>query len=996
MTDKLPRIFVQIASYRDPECQWTIKDLFAKASHPERITIGVCWQYIPGEDDGLLVNDTRPDQVRIMEVPAAESKGVCWARRETQKLWQGEEYTLVTDSHMRFIQGWDDALLEQLHACPAPKPLLSCNPASYTPPDNLQENPKPTIRRAGFFLPTGEMRCKGVPLDREPPHPLKGAFVAAGLMFSSAKVIEEVPYDPHLYFNQEEITYAARLWTHGWEIFHPAKVVSYHYYVNTGEAKPTKPLHWRDNESWQRAQQIGLARYNHLFRHTLSQDPDVLAELDRYGMGTARGLDEYEDYCGLNFRNKTVAERAVRGTFIEKAQEYSERGLRVTELDGTVKDEKALAQLVPDGENTSPQPLMARGDIMPFFVLPDHEGKEREIHLYAGKPVLLHFLPNNDRIISEAVRALAPHRKAYADRNVAVLFIITVPHTELADVKTRTNLVNAAMADEGGILCHALGLSRKPAATATPTAMLLTQNLKVRHLHQSWEGQFDHEALLKHADALTKPEEINIVPQAPVLVVPEALPPELCKALIAEWENGRRFEGRVGASENSIYRQSSKIRTDVMVSDELLAKVDETLSRTLLPEIEKAFHIFPTHRERYKIGCYDAERGGFFTQHRDNFDEALAYRLFALTLNLNGDFDGGEVNFPEYGSRLYKPSAGSAVIFPCDLMHQATKVTSGSRFMLVTFFYTEAGEALRQQERTKAGLELYNAEYAIRANRPFVGVKQRRGTCKTASELTAAGPAALPTKTVETEAVIPPAHGLKGLHSNLLLAPQTVDFSSRRKDVPPEVLIIDGFLAPEECKKLIDYADAKTSHALSVLDNAKTDNKQVAIRKSDARITDNVYIDDMSPEILTLFLNIYGHQVQPFYNTKIEWFERPQILKYGPGGKYDQHADAEHFNREKQEWVRSLDRDYSVLLYLNDEYEGGELEFVSFKYRFKPTRGMLVAFPADHRYLHAALPTTSGLRYVIVSWAAALGVRKVRESAPYAATFMSLKRNNNS
>jgi predicted 2-oxoglutarate/Fe(II)-dependent dioxygenase YbiX len=92
--------------------------------------------------------------------------------------------------------------------------------------------------------------------------------------------------------------------------------------------------------------------------------------------------------------------------------------------------------------------------------------------------------------------------------------------------------------------------------------------------------------------------------------------------------------------------------------------------------------------------------------------------------------------------------------------------------------------------------------------------------------------------------------------------------------------------------------------------------------------------------------------------------------------------------------MRSQDRDYSVLLYLNEEYEGGELEFVNQKYRFKPKTGMLVGFPSGHEYLHAALPTTSGIRYVIVSWAAIIGSPRVRQLPPYASVFVRQKRFN--
>ncbi len=108
-------------------------------------------------------------------------------------------------------------------------------------------------------------------------------------------------------------------------------------------------------------------------------------------------------------------------------------------------------------------------------------------------------------------------------------------------------------------------------------------------------------------------------------------------------------------------------------------------------------------------------------------------------------------------------------------------------------------------------------------------------------------------------------------------------------------------------------------------------------------------------------------------------FEWPDILHYGPGGRYDLHADAETRDPQTGEWVRVLERDYSLLIYLNDEFTGGAIEFPNFGYRVQPRRGMLVAFPSDHRYAHAALPVESGTRFVIVSWAAAVGSPRLHD-----------------
>ena len=127
-------------------------------------------------------------------------------------------------------------------------------------------------------------------------------------------------------------------------------------------------------------------------------------------------------------------------------------------------------------------------------------------------------------------------------------------------------------------------------------------------------------------------------------------------------------------------------------------RVDLQLQRALVPEIRRVFGFNPMHREPYKIGCYPAADGGHFRQHRDNFATELGHRRVALTLNLNSDFDGGGVVFPEYSDFEYKPEAGTGLIFPCSLMHAASIVTRGNRFMLVTFLYSthEAEKRLKR------------------------------------------------------------------------------------------------------------------------------------------------------------------------------------------------------------------------------------------------------------------------------------------------------------
>lgn len=93
-------------------------------------------------------------------------------------------------------------------------------------------------------------------------------------------------------------------------------------------------------------------------------------------------------------------------------------------------------------------------------------------------------------------------------------------------------------------------------------------------------------------------------------------------------------------------------------------------------------------------------------------------------------------------------------------------------------------------------------------------------------------------------------------------------------------------------------------------------------------------------------------------NSEIFNQEGFQLLKYEPGGFYKAHHDS----------FPATKRAVSVLIYLNDDYEGGEIEFVNFDLKIKPKAGTLILFPSNYPYKHIAHPVTSGTKYVVVTW----------------------------
>ena len=126
----MDRIFLKIASYRDVELPRTIRSALQKAKHPERITFGICWQYDERTYLDLDEYIEHPN-VRVTQAYYEQSRGCCWARHQSDLLYDGEEYMLQIDAHTRFAQDWDARFITMLEAIDCEKPVLSTYPAPF-------------------------------------------------------------------------------------------------------------------------------------------------------------------------------------------------------------------------------------------------------------------------------------------------------------------------------------------------------------------------------------------------------------------------------------------------------------------------------------------------------------------------------------------------------------------------------------------------------------------------------------------------------------------------------------------------------------------------------------------------------------------------------------------------------------------------------------------------------------------------------------------------
>jgi UDP-N-acetylglucosamine (GlcNAc):hydroxyproline polypeptide GlcNAc-transferase len=283
-----PRLFVQLPAYRDRELPFTLADLFARARHPDRVRVAVAWQY---GDDELHLEATlrRWKNVELLKIPAHTSEGCNWARRLLQQRWDGEPYTLLLDSHHRFSEGWDEQAMVMLESLRerSTKPILT----GYLPPYDPHRDPEGRAsfvtdmrhaeRHAGLmFRLTGDP----MPDKARPLAPWPARFASLHFLFADGSLNAELTIDPSLYFFVDEIAIALRAHTHGYDLFHPHRVLGWHLYD-----RGTRVTHWHDHDSWRRQNEISCRRVRALYRGRLR---------GKYGIGESRSVASYEALLG--------------------------------------------------------------------------------------------------------------------------------------------------------------------------------------------------------------------------------------------------------------------------------------------------------------------------------------------------------------------------------------------------------------------------------------------------------------------------------------------------------------------------------------------------------------------------------------------------------------------------------------------------------------------------------------------------------------------------
>ena len=305
---KKETIFVHLPAYRDPELVPTIKSALENAKYPKRIYFGICRQYHPEDGFDNLDEYKNDKRFNVYECLYTEAKGLPWARAViNEQLMGDQDYILQLDSHHRFAKDWDVTLIEMHNQREKQgyKPILAAYLPLYTPFNDPEgRSMEPWQQQFACFYPHGTIFIRPSLLHgwKDMTEPPFSRFLSGHFCFARTEWAREVKHDPDIYFSGEEINLTVRSYTHGYDMFHPHKLVVWH---STMREERSGMLKWDDDAKlgvdWWNRQNIARAKIRQLFRVE-----DNGYDLTGYDLGTARTIEDYEKYAGVNFKTRSV------------------------------------------------------------------------------------------------------------------------------------------------------------------------------------------------------------------------------------------------------------------------------------------------------------------------------------------------------------------------------------------------------------------------------------------------------------------------------------------------------------------------------------------------------------------------------------------------------------------------------------------------------------------------------------------------------------------
>lgn len=361
---------------------------------------------------------------------------------------------------------------------------------------------------------------------------------------------------------------------------------------------------------------------------------------------------------------------------------------------------------------------IALGDPVPWFAAPLIGDGSFSLSVAAGRWIVLCFLgtpadPRVERELTELFRAA----HLFDEDRIVFYGILAAPPYDPAPYLKRSGPAASFLADYDGAIGRAFGAADGPRTIVLDPMLRAVADI-------AWDHAAGHAGTVRDVlQNLPAVDDCAGVPlTAPVLTVPRVFDFALCEALVEFYEKiGGKDSGflfDVDGKTTRVVDHRLKRRNDLVVAHpQLREAIRGQIVRRLVPAIERFFQFRATRMDRYIVACYDSAVGGHFYRHRDNVNVGAQHRRFAVTINLNKDYDGCDLVLPEFGRRAYRAPHGGAVVFSCGALHQVTPITRGRRYAFLAFMYGEADAAVREANNAK--LHQTAAQYAVESDRLF-------------------------------------------------------------------------------------------------------------------------------------------------------------------------------------------------------------------------------------------------------------------------------------
>jgi predicted 2-oxoglutarate/Fe(II)-dependent dioxygenase YbiX/peroxiredoxin len=358
------------------------------------------------------------------------------------------------------------------------------------------------------------------------------------------------------------------------------------------------------------------------------------------------------------------------------------------------------------------------GDPVPWFSAPLVTGGSFDLHVSAGRWVVLSFLgsPANPRAMAELAE-LARASASLSEDHAIIGCVFTGPPDDIASLAAISNNKLFCLADYDGAITRAFGAQEMPRTVVLDPMLRAIADI-------AWDIPQGHAETVRNVlRGLPAVDDSAGVPMfAPALMVPRVFSFEICDFLVQFYDQqggvDSGFQFDVAGKTTTLSNWKLKRRSDVAVAaPEVRDLVRGQIVRRLVPAIEQFFQFRATRMDRCIIACYDSEVGGHFHRHRDNVNAGAQHRRFAVSINLNNNFEGCDLMFPEFGRKAYRPSEGGALVFSCGALHQVTPVTKGRRYAFLAFLYGE--EDVRKREANNARLHFGETLYTSGQDRLF-------------------------------------------------------------------------------------------------------------------------------------------------------------------------------------------------------------------------------------------------------------------------------------